>query len=78
MNKYDFDKAIKLNNQIKFKRMLIDNLKKNEKYLLGALLNIDGDVWRELPDQLTEQIYYLILDTLEEQKEKLEKEFEDL
>lgn len=78
MNKTVFEKAIKLSNQIKFKRTLIDNLRKNENYLTAALRNIDGDVWRELPDQLIEQIYYLILETLEEQKEKLEKEFESL
>ena len=78
MNEVVYEKAIKLKNQIKFKRTLIDNLRKNEKYLTRALLNIDGDVWRELPDQLVEQIYYLILSELEEQKKKLEKEFESL
>lgn len=78
MNDVVYEKAIKLKNQIKFKRTLIDNLRKNEKYLTRALLNIDGDVWRELPDQLIEQIYYLILSELKEQKEKLEKEFEEL
>jgi hypothetical protein len=52
--------------------------KKNDTCSTEKLFNIDGDLWRELPDQLIEQIYYLILSELEEQKEKLEKEFEAL
>jgi hypothetical protein len=58
---------------------LIESLKINEDdkgFSLGRLDRSDWDLF--IPEQTKEQVYYLILSTLEEEKEKLEKEFESL
>lgn len=80
MTKEELKKLNKIDYRIKEIENVIMGLKMNEeKFKHIALAHLDSDVWERLiPKQLTEQIYYLVLSALEEQKEKLEKEFEAL
>ena len=80
MTKEELKKLNKINYMINNIESVIKGLKMNEENFKHiALTHLDSDVWEHLiPKQLTEQIYYLVLSALEDEKEKLEKEFEAL
>ena len=80
MTKEELKKVNKINHMINEIESAIIDLKSKEKNLKHmALAQLGSYGWERLiPKQITEQVYYLVLSALEEEKEKLEKEFEEL
>jgi hypothetical protein len=79
MNIETLQRANSLKAHIAFLTNEIEDLKEEEENKKDALEGIDRYGCNQyLPDQVIEQIYYLVLSALEDEKEKLEKEFESL
>jgi hypothetical protein len=78
MNIETLQRANTLKAHIAFLTNEIEDLKEEENKK-DALEGIDRYGCNHyLPDQVIEQVYYLVLSALEDEKEKLEKEFEAL
>ena len=80
MTKEELKKVNKIDYRINEIESAIIALKANEENFKHiALAQLGSYGWERLiPKKITEQVYYLVLSALEEEKEKLEKEFEDL